>query len=62
MIVVDRELCDFCGTCVAVCQPDAIFLAERDIRIDLEKCTECENCVIACPVGAMREVSDEDRF
>lgn len=59
MIVIDKEICDFCGTCVAVCQPDAIFLTERDIVIDREKCTECENCIVVCPVGAVRRETGE---
>jgi len=60
MIVIEKEICDFCGTCVAVCQPDAIFLTERDIIIDLQICTECANCVVVCPVGAARKLSSED--
>jgi MinD superfamily P-loop ATPase len=59
MIVIDKEICDFCGTCVAVCHPDAIFLTERDIVIDREKCTECENCIVVCPVGAVRRDAGE---
>jgi MinD superfamily P-loop ATPase len=59
MIVIDKEICDFCGTCVAVCRPDAIFLTERDIVIDREKCTECENCIVVCPVGAVRGETGE---
>ena len=53
-IVFNRELCDFCGTCVGVCPPDAIELMESDLRIT-EKCTLCMNCVYICPVRALEE-------
>lgn len=52
-----RDLCDFCGTCVAVCPHDAIELSENDLQIT-EKCTQCMNCVYICPVRAL-EGSDE---
>ena len=49
-----RALCDFCGTCVAVCPHDAIELSESDLEIDTEKCTLCLNCVHICPVRALK--------
>jgi len=53
MIVIDKERCDFCGTCVAVCPPDAIELREADIRIDEATCTNCKLCVYVCPVETL---------
>ena len=52
-IRLNRELCDFCGTCVAVCPHDAIELAEADLTVIDEKCTECMNCVYICPIRAL---------
>ena len=49
MIIIKNDLCDFCGTCVAVCQADAIELFEARLVIDQEKCTDCLNCVKVCP-------------
>lgn len=51
-ILVDKKKCDFCGTCVAVCEPDAIELDEADIEIT-DRCTGCLKCKIVCPVGAI---------
>ncbi len=56
-IVYDRQLCDFCGTCVGVCPQDAIELAEADFNIT-ESCTFCKNCVHVCPVRALEFVDE----
>ncbi len=53
----EQKLCDFCGTCVAVCPHDAIELSETQLTIT-EKCTVCKNCVYICPLRAL-EVKDE---
>ncbi len=57
-ILFKRNLCDFCGTCVAVCPHDAIELAEADLEIISERCTACMNCVYICPIRAL-EAADE---
>ena len=56
-IEYDRDLCDFCGTCVGVCPHDAIELFEADLRIT-ENCTVCKNCINVCPIRAL-EINDE---
>lgn len=58
MISARNDLCDFCGTCVAVCPHDAIELFESRIRIIRDRCTECLNCVKICPLHVW-EVIDE---
>ena len=47
---IDEELCDYCGTCVAVCPVDCIELKEKEITIDMSTCTICMICVHACPL------------
>ena len=37
------------GTCAAVCQFDAITIADGIATVDKEKCTACGACVPACP-------------
>jgi len=59
MIIVDKDECDFCGACVAVCPVDCIELFEKDIEIDLKKCTECKLCIYVCPVESIRHVEQE---
>ncbi|MCP4631935.1 MAG: 4Fe-4S dicluster domain-containing protein [candidate division Zixibacteria bacterium] len=56
--VLTPEKCDLCGTCISVCDPDAIELYERYLRIDPEVCDYCMNCIIICPMEALEE-SDE---
>lgn len=59
MTIKPREnLCDFCGTCVAVCPTDAIELLEAQIKILMEKCILCLNCVQVCPLEVL-EAADE---
>ena len=60
MIFVKDDLCDFCGTCVAVCPHDAIELYESRIMIIQERCTLCENCVKVCPLRVL-EVKENER-
>lgn len=59
MIVVKDDLCDFCGTCVAVCPVDAITLFESRLVIDHEICTLCLNCVNICPVATLEVKNDK---
>lgn len=59
MISPKNDLCDFCGTCVAVCPHDAIELFEARIRLIEERCTECLNCVKVCPLHVWEVISNE---
>ena len=52
---INRNLCDVCGTCVAVCPADAIVVGEFKVIIDNEKCINCGNCLIVCPIKAISE-------
>jgi len=45
------------GSCVKVCQFDAIHIDERGIAVvDVDKCTACGQCVNACPKGLIEMV------
>lgn len=59
MIEIDKEECDFCGACVAVCLVDCIELFDKDIEIDLEKCTECKLCIYVCPIEVISYVEQK---
>ena len=52
---INRDLCDVCGTCVAVCPVDAIIVSEFEVNIDNEKCIDCLNCLKVCPIKAITE-------
>jgi len=58
-MIINRELCDLCGSCIAVCPVDAISMDEFYVMIDKDRCTECGNCAIVCPARAISaELSD----
>jgi len=53
MLIIDKELCDICGTCVAVCPVDAITVNEFEVIIDNKKCINCLKCQQVCPIKAI---------
>jgi len=59
MIKIDKENCDFCGTCVAICPEDCIELDEMDIEIIEPNCTDCKLCIYVCPIEVMSHVEKE---
>jgi electron transport complex protein RnfB len=50
---VDREKCEFCGTCATRCQMDAIVADDEPAKVAEERCIGCGLCVTTCPSGAM---------
>ncbi|MBP7738129.1 MAG: hypothetical protein KA369_19290 [Spirochaetes bacterium] len=46
--VVDRQLCNNCGRCVAVCNTGAHSLENRLHRYDRALCVGCGNCIASC--------------
>ncbi len=56
---VRKDLCDLCGSCVAVCPVDAISIEEFFVLIDMNICIECENCLIVCPAKAIEKESNQ---
>jgi ferredoxin len=60
MLKIDQNLCDQCGTCIAVCPADALALTEQ-LAVDGLKCTTCGTCVRVCPFGALAVAKDSKR-
>ncbi|MDY6914904.1 MAG: 4Fe-4S binding protein [Candidatus Cloacimonadota bacterium] len=54
-MTINKELCDVCSTCVAVCPVAAITISEFEAVIDNEKCIECGKCITVCPIKAIKE-------
>jgi len=55
MVVVDKDECTGCETCVGVCPVEAISMVDDVAQINQDECTECLTCVDECPVGAIKE-------
>lgn len=55
MIIINQQLCDFCGTCVGVCPVDAIIIEKQKITVKSDICISCSACVNVCPVDALSE-------
>jgi Na+-translocating ferredoxin:NAD+ oxidoreductase subunit B len=59
---VSPELCTLCGTCVELCQMEAIALEDDKLLIDLNRCIGCGVCVANCPSDALElKKRDEER-
>jgi len=50
---VDSKLCTACGTCVDLCQMEAVTLEEETVNINLDRCIGCGICVANCPSDAL---------
>jgi pyruvate formate lyase activating enzyme len=47
------RVCNQCGKCVEICEPGAISLASKKIKIKRNICTNCGKCVEVCSLGAL---------
>lgn len=54
-VIIDRERCTGCGSCVEVCPEEALRLDEDEEKVVLtpELCVECGACVHECPEHAI---------
>jgi NAD-dependent dihydropyrimidine dehydrogenase PreA subunit len=50
---INPELCTGCGSCVDMCQMEALFLDEDISNVNYDRCIGCGNCVPNCPVEAI---------
>jgi NAD-dependent dihydropyrimidine dehydrogenase PreA subunit len=56
MVTVDRDRCNGCGECVAVCPHAALSLegnSPRAVLTAAERCMECGACGLNCPEAAI---------
>jgi pyruvate formate lyase activating enzyme len=58
------SLCDGCGRCIPVCEPQAISSRGEKVWLERERCDDCGRCVEVCAPGALkmfgREISVEE--
>lgn len=59
-IIINKEECEGCGTCVTICPNSAIVLKEVDgsivAEVVPELCDECRECIEFCLREAIKEV------
>ena len=53
MVVIDREKCTGCGSCVRICHEGCLSLVDGVVSIDYEYCSTCSQCVAICPERAL---------
>lgn len=56
-ILVNRETCSGCETCISSCPYDAIIMKDDKAFIN-EYCQFCKTCISVCPDGAILEKND----
>ena len=54
-MVVNKDVCVGCGTCVEICPVSAIKMVDGVAQIDKDICISCGSCLGACPVNAITE-------
>lgn len=58
-VEIDRELCNGCGRCAAICPGKAIYMAGKGTRRkagfdqDFPQCMSCNDCAAICEQGAI---------
>ena len=58
-IVINKDLCVGCGTCVPGCLGAALEVVDGLAAVDRDKCLLCGVCVDACPTGAISLIGEE---
>ena len=53
MVVVDREKCTGCGSCVQICHQHCVSLVEQKVAIERVLCSTCTQCVAMCAQKAL---------
>lgn len=52
-----QQYCTGCGTCLEVCQSDALKLVNGQIEYNPKQCSGCDRCILSCPHDASPKVA-----
>ncbi len=58
-LLIFKNRCTSCGTCVDVCPEKAVIRKDGNIKYDSDQCALCGRCIKSCPEGA-RELAGLD--
>ena len=50
---IDRELCNSCGLCVAICPSQTLTIINGTAEVTGDHSMHCDHCAAVCPVGAV---------
>jgi NAD-dependent dihydropyrimidine dehydrogenase PreA subunit/nitroreductase len=53
MVIIDKEKCTGCGSCVRICHESCMTLVDGAVNIDYAFCSTCSQCVAICPAQAL---------
>ncbi len=56
VIVYHKEKCHHCGRCIEVCNNEAVYFRNKDLKWERNKCTHCYNCIDICPENALESI------
>ena len=53
MVVIDKEKCTGCGSCVKICHEHCISLIHKKVAIEYVACSTCTQCIAICSEKAL---------
>ena len=54
-VVIDREKCDACWTCVDSCSTEALINEDGSLHVLEDTCIDCGACIPECPNEALSD-------
>lgn len=58
-ILYDKNKCTLCGSCIKICQNNAIELKDNDLEINMDKCTFCGDCTVSC-INSAKQIAGKE--